>query len=162
MFRANFRRLLALDDPPERTALAFSIGVFIAFSPFLGLHTIAATLVAFLFRFNKVAIYAGTFLNNPFLTLVPIIIVSYALGALLLGQPMHVPPEGMELIKNPHLLTSSYYRELFGHGWYLIRPFALGSTILSIVCPLIAYPLTLRALRAHRRRKRDAAQELSI
>ncbi len=23
---ANFRRLLALDDPPERTALAFSIG----------------------------------------------------------------------------------------------------------------------------------------
>ena len=153
MLRANFRRLLALDDPPERTALAFSIGVLIAFSPFLGLHTIAATLVAFLFRFNKVAIYAGTFLNNPFLTLVPIIIVSYALGAVLLGQPMQVPPEGMELIKNPHPLTSSYYRELFGHGWYLIRPFALGSTILSVVCPLIAYPLTLRALRAHRRRK---------
>lgn len=159
MLRANFRRLLALDDPPERTALAFSIGVFIAFSPFLGLHTIAATLVAFLFRFNKVAIYAGTFLNNPFLTLVPIIIVSYALGALLLGQPIHIPPEGMELIKNPHPLTASYYRELFGHGWFLIRPFALGSTILSIVCPLIAYPLTLRALRAQRRRKRDAAQE---
>jgi uncharacterized protein (DUF2062 family) len=70
-----------------------------------------------------------------------------------LGQPMHVPPEGMELIKNPHPLTASYYRELFGHGWFLIRPFALGATILSVVCPLIAYPLTLRALRAHRSRK---------
>ncbi|MDQ1590256.1 MAG: hypothetical protein QOG71_883, partial [Pyrinomonadaceae bacterium] len=35
MFRAAFRRLLAVDDPPERTALAFSVGVFIAFSPFL-------------------------------------------------------------------------------------------------------------------------------
>ena len=67
MFRAAFRRLLAIDDPPERTALAFSIGVFIAFSPFLGLHTIMATLVAFVFRFNKIAIYAGTFINNPFL-----------------------------------------------------------------------------------------------
>jgi len=154
MFRANFRRLLALDDPPERTALAFSIGVCIAFSPFLGFHTIAATLVAFLFRFNKVAIYAGTFLNNPFLTLVPIIIVSYALGALLLGQPIHMPAEGMELIKNPHPLTAAYYRELFGRGWYLIRPFALGSTILSLVCPLIAYPLTLRALRVRRTRSR--------
>ena len=43
MFRSTFRRLLALDDPPERTALAFAIGVFIAFSPFLGLHTILAT-----------------------------------------------------------------------------------------------------------------------
>ncbi|SRR6266404_55904 len=30
MFRSTFRRLLALDDPPERTALGFSIGVFIA------------------------------------------------------------------------------------------------------------------------------------
>jgi len=159
MLRANFRRLLALDDPPERTALAFSIGVFIAFSPFLGLHTIAATLVAFIFRFNKIAIFAGTFLNNPFLTLVPIIIVSYALGALLLGHPLRIPPEGIALIKNPHLLTAAYYRELFGHGWYFIKPFALGSTILSLVCPLIAYPLTLRALRAHRRRKRNAAQD---
>jgi uncharacterized protein len=159
MFRANFRRLLALDDPPERTALAFSIGVFIAFSPFLGLHTIAATLVAFIFRFNKIAIFAGTFLNNPFLTLVPIIIVSYALGALLLGRPLRIPPEGIELIKDPHLLTAAYYRELFGHGWYLIMPFALGSSILSLVCPLIAYPLTLRALRAHRRRKHNAAQQ---
>ncbi|MFX9081388.1 DUF2062 domain-containing protein, partial [Acinetobacter baumannii] len=46
MCRAALRRLLALDDPPERTALAFSIGVFIAFSPFLGLHTIMATLIA--------------------------------------------------------------------------------------------------------------------
>ena len=159
MFRANFRRLLALDDPPERTALAFSLGVFIAFSPFLGLHTIAATLVAFIFRFNKIAIFAGTFLNNPFLTLVPIIIVSYALGALLLGQPLHIPAEGIELIRNPRLLTAAYYRELFGHGWYLIKPFALGSTILSLVCPLIAYPLTLRVLRAHRSRKRNAAQD---
>jgi uncharacterized protein (DUF2062 family) len=56
MFRKAFRRLLAIDDPPERTALAFAIGVFIAFSPPLGLHTIIATLVAFIFKFNKIAI----------------------------------------------------------------------------------------------------------
>jgi uncharacterized protein (DUF2062 family) len=153
MFRSNFRRLLALDDPPERTALAFSIGVCIAFSPFLGLHTITATLFAFIFRFNKIAIFAGTFLNNPFLTLVPIIILSYALGALLLGQSMRIPAEGIELIKNPRLLTAAYYRELFGQSWYLIKPFAIGSTILSVVCPLIAYPLTLSMLRANKKRK---------
>jgi len=97
MFRSTFRRLLALDDPPERTALAFSIGVFIAFSPFLGLHTIMATLVAFLFRFNKVAIYSGTFINNPFLTLVPIIIASYGIGAFFLGRPLKIPAEGVAL-----------------------------------------------------------------
>src|SRR6266576_6016648 len=102
MFRATIRRLLALDDPPERTALAFSIGVFIAFSPFLGLHTILATLIAFLFRFNKLAVYGGTFINNPFLTLVPIIIASYAIGAFLLGRPLRISPEGLTLLQHPH------------------------------------------------------------
>ena len=152
MFRAKFRRLLALDDPPERTALAFSIGVFIAFSPFLGLHTITATLVAFLFRFNKIAIYTGTFLNNP-LTLAPIIIGSYALGACVLGRPIRIPREGIELLKSPHLFTGEYYRQLFAHSWDVVEPFALGATLISVVCSLLAYPLTLRTLRAQRRRK---------
>jgi uncharacterized protein (DUF2062 family) len=153
MFRATFRRLLAIDDPPERTALAFSIGVFIAFSPFLGLHTIAATLIAFLFRFNKIAIYAGTFLNNPFLTLVPIIVLSYAVGALVLGRPLSIPAEGVELIKNPRLLSADYYSQIFFQSWYVVGPFALGATLLSVICSVLAYPLTLSLLRRHRKRR---------
>lgn len=153
MFRANFRRLLALDDPPERTALAFSIGVFIAFSPFLGLHTVMATLIAFLFRFNKIAIYTGTFINNPFLTLVPIIVASYAIGAFVLGRPLRIPPEGLSLLKDPHLLTASYYHRVFEESWGIVWPFAIGGTVLSVVCSLVAYPVTSSLLRAHRRRK---------
>jgi len=153
MFRSAFRRLLAIDDPPERTALAFSIGVFIAFSPFLGLHTILATLIAFVFGFNKIAIYTGTFLNNPPLTLVPIIIASYAVGAFLMGRPLRIPSEGIDLLKHPHLLTADYYRQIFVRSWYLVEPFALGGIMLSVVCSLITYPLTLRALRAYRGRK---------
>jgi hypothetical protein len=150
MFRAAFRRLLAIDDPPERTALAFSIGIFIAFSPFLGLHTILATIIAFAFRFNKVAIYTGTFINNPFLTLVPIIIGSYAVGAFILGRPMEMPDEGLELLKNPRLLSGDYYHRLFVESWNVVWPFAVGGMLLSVVCSVIAYPLTLRALRAYR------------
>lgn len=153
MFRATFRRLLALDDPPERTALAFSIGVFIAFSPFLGIHTILATLIAFVFRFNKVAIYSGTFINNPFLTLVPIIIASYAVGAFVLGRPLRIPAEGVELLKNPHLLTADYYRKLFRESWDIVWPFTIGGMVLSVVCSLIAYPVTSWLLRQHRRKK---------
>src|SRR6185295_13998196 len=153
MFRAAFRRLLAIDDPPERTALAFSIGVFIAFSPFLGLHTILATALAFLFRFNKVAIYTGTFLNNPFLTLVPIIIASYGVGAFILGRPLRIPDEGLELLKSPRIFSGGYYRLLFLQSWEIVWPFSVGAMALSVVCSLIAYPLTLRALRAYHRRK---------
>ena len=154
MFRAAFRRLLAIDDPPERTALAFSIGVFIAFSPFLGLHTILATVLAFLFRFNKIAIYTGTFVNNPFLTLVPIIIASYAVGAFILGRPLRIPDEGLELLKNPRIFSGDYYKLLFVQSWNIVWPFSVGAMTLSVVCSLLAYPLTLRALRAYRARKK--------
>ncbi|HLL71851.1 MAG TPA: DUF2062 domain-containing protein [Pyrinomonadaceae bacterium] len=155
MFRAAFRRLLAVDDPPERTALAFSIGVFIAFSPFLGLHTIMATLVAFIFRFNKIAIYTGTFLNNPFLTLVPIIAASYAVGALLMGRPLSLPDEGWRLLQEPHLFTGSYWQQLFTHLWDIVLPFSVGGMALSIILSLAAYPVTLKLLRARQRMKAE-------
>jgi uncharacterized protein len=151
MFRSTFRRLLALDDPPERTALAFSLGVFIAFSPFLGLHTILATAIAFLFRFNKVAVYTGTFINNPFLTLVPIIIASYATGAFILGRPLRIPAAGVELLRHPHLLTGAYYHKLFRESWDIVWPFTIGGMTLSVVCSLIAYPVTSSLLRARQR-----------
>ena len=150
MFRAAFRRLLAIDDPPERTALAFSIGVFIAFSPFLGLHTVMATAIAFFFRFNKIAIYTGTFINNPIFTLVPIIIASYAVGAFILGRPLSIPDEGLELLKNPRIFSGEYYQQLFVQSWSIVWPFTVGAMALSVVCSLLAYLLTLRALRAYR------------
>ena len=155
MFRTAFRRLLALDDPPERTALAFSIGIFIAFSPFLGLHTIMATAVAFIFRFNKIAIYTGTFINNPFLTLVPIIIASYAVGAFILGRPLRIPDAGIELLRHPHLLTADYYRQIFRESWGIVWPFAIGGTMLSVVCSVIAYPVTSSLLRSRKRKKAE-------
>jgi len=155
MFRATIRRLLAIDDPPERTALAFSIGIFIAFSPFLGLHTIMATVLAFLFRFNKIALYTGTFVNNPFLTMVPIILASYALGALLMGRPVTLAPEHLELLKHPHLLTAAYWRKLSAHSLDVLAPFTLGGLLLSVICSLTAYPLTLRLLRAKARRREN-------
>lgn len=153
MFRATLRRLLAIDDPPERTALAFSIGVFIAFFPLLGLHAIMATVVAFAFRFNKLAIYIGTFINNPFLTLVPIILASYALGAIVLGRPLALPPESMELLKSPHLFAGDWWSNLFRSSGNLLLPYAIGGLMLSVVCSLAAYPLTLRFLLAKRKIK---------
>ena len=158
MFRSAIRRLLALDDPPERTALAFSIGVFIAFSPFLGLHTIMATALAFIFRFNKIAIYTGTFVNNPFLTLVPIIVASYAVGAFLLGQPLDLPSESRELLLHPHIFSGNYWRALFVESRHVLVPFAIGGTVLSVVFSLISYPLILSLLRA---RRKESAEDVN-
>ena len=84
--------------------------------------------IAFLFRFNKIAIYTGTFINNPFLTLVPIIIASYAVGAFILGRPLRIPDEGLELLKNPRIFSGDYYRLLFVQSWSdVVWPFSVGA-----------------------------------
>ena len=76
--------LLHIEDTPHRTALAFGVGILIAFSPFIGIHMGIALIVAFLFRLNRVAILFGTYLNNPW-TLAPMYLAGTSLGCLLLG-----------------------------------------------------------------------------
>src|SRR2546423_10728644 len=60
-------KLLHIDDTPERTAAAFAIGVFFGFSPLLGLHTVLAILLAFLFNLNRVAALLGVYSNLPWI-----------------------------------------------------------------------------------------------
>ena len=107
------------------------------------------------FALTRSPFTAGTFINNPFLTLVPIIIVSYALGAFVLGRPLRIPAAGIELLKDPHPLTGSYYHQLFRESWDIVWPFTIGSTILSVVCSLIAYPVTSAWLRSRQRAKTE-------
>ena len=57
--------LLHIHDTPERTAAAFALGVFFSFSPFLGLQVAASFSLAFLFRLNRVAVFAGLNANLP-------------------------------------------------------------------------------------------------
>ena len=83
MLRDSLNSLLHLKDPPHRTALAFGTGVFIAFSPLLGLHTVIAIAIAFAFRLNRVAVLAGAWINAW--ALAPCYAFGTFLGALLLG-----------------------------------------------------------------------------
>ena len=85
----------------------------------------------------------------------PIIIASYAVGAFILGRPLRIPDEGLELLKNPRVFSGDYYHLLFVQSWGLVWTFAVGAMVLSVVCSLLAYPLTLRALRIYRLARSD-------
>ncbi|MBA3767657.1 MAG: DUF2062 domain-containing protein, partial [Acidobacteria bacterium] len=52
--------------------------------------------------------------------------------------------------------TGDYWRRLFSHSWDILAPFAVGGLLLSVVCSLAAYPLTLRMLRAKQRFRMNA------
>jgi uncharacterized protein (DUF2062 family) len=152
-FYNYLRKLLALDDTPERVALAFALGVVLAFSPLLGLHTILGLTIAFAFRLNRAAVLIGVFVNNPW-TIVPIYTAAAYLGWYLFGFP--AAPALLDF-QWTHLWYGSFWVNLWKNG-AVLKPLIFGSTILSIFAGLISYPLALgvirqgRAYRARHRR----------
>ena len=143
--------LLHVADTPERTAAAFAMGVFFGFSPFLGLHTLLAIIVAFLFNLNRVAALLGVYSNLPWI-IAPYYAVVTMLGAKIIG---HRPPDGVKAQLSA-LFEMSVFRSEF---WYqlitilkpLLWPYTVGSLLGAIVMAALAYPLALAFVTSRRR-----------
>ena len=148
--RDLLKKLLQLEDTPERTALAFSIGIFLGFSPFLGLHTLTGLVVAFLFKLNRVAILLGVWTNTPW-WLVPYYTLATWLGMWVVRFRIDwAMLEGvLQLGKGKGFLTSEFWMQIASQ-WGLFVSFLIGSLILALLFGLIAYPLSLRGIRFYR------------
>ncbi len=131
--RALLRALVQMEDTPNRLALAFGIGVFIAFFPILGIHTGMALLIAVVFRLNKVAILAGAWTNNPW-TLGPMFLAGTLVGCALLG----VSAEGLHAV-DWSLHGRAFYEELFESLRPLVLPFLVGNLVLGVLAGALAF-----------------------
>jgi uncharacterized protein (DUF2062 family) len=148
------RKVARIDDTPRRTALAFALGVLIAFSPFLGAHLALALVLSFACRLSRAAMVLGTLVNNPW-TLVIIYPPSLALGSLILGA-------GSEPFPNvgwDQAASLEFWRASARHlsGWF--PRLLLGTTITGALAAVVSYPLTLRLVRRFRHRGESAANE---
>ena len=152
-FKDLLKKILQIEDTPERTALAFSIGIFLGFSPFLGLHTLTGLAIAFLFRLNRVAILVGVWTNTPW-WLVPYYTLATWLGTWVVRFRIDwATLEGMfQLGKGKGFLTSEFWMQIVSQ-WGLLVSFLTGSLILALLFSLIAYPLSLRGIRFYRAQK---------
>jgi hypothetical protein len=138
-FRQQLVHVLHLQETPHRTALAFAIGVFIAFAPHYFFHTASVVFCAWAFRLNFLAIFLGSFLNNPW-TLVPILAASVYTGLLLIGESSSTAIEWNTLtVDNMFEMLSPY-----------LFPFLVGACTLAIIGSLIAYPMMRWAITRYR------------
>ena len=153
--RGFLRQLLHLGDSPERTALAFSIGVFYSFSPFVGLHTVMGLATAFVFRLNRLALLIGVYVNNPW-TLAPAASFGTALGFFILGTENKFTESSWDTI-----LSGAFWKEMFSDVEHLLLPFFVGNFILSVAAALIAFIVTKRILMRHRARHEARETEAS-
>jgi uncharacterized protein (TIGR03546 family) len=153
--RKAIASLLKIPDSPERTAFAYAVGVFLGFSPFLGLHTILAVTVSLLFRLNKIAVMLGVWSNVPWL-IVPFYAFSAWVGVELLGLPggISLPDVGFT-----ELFQVEFWRWLSSQ-WRLLIPTFFGSLLLSVLLALLAYPAALLLITKYREVARDKKAEL--
>jgi uncharacterized protein (DUF2062 family) len=159
-FKTLVGRLLHIEDTPERTALAFSIGIFLGFSPFLGFHTLAGLAIAFLFRLNRVAVLLGIWSNTPWW------IVPYYTFATWFGMKVtRIGLNGSTLKeifcfgKGQSLLNFEFWIGLMSQKGLLLS-FLIGSMILAALLALVAYPFSLKGIQYYHspKSKREKAE----
>lgn len=149
--------LLHVHDTPERTARAYALGVFLGFSPFLGLHTIIAIALAFVFNLNRVAVLLGVYSNLPWI-IAPYYASATMLGAALLRTKSR--PDLQERLGEMFQLSvrsAEFWHEV-GHLLRpLLWPYAIGSLIGASLLAAIAYRVALEFV--VRRRRHHAAHQ---
>jgi hypothetical protein len=146
--REKMRQVLHLGDSPQRTALAFAVGVFIAFSPTYGLHFVTTLLCAWFFRLNLVALIAGNLINNPW-TVLPIIAGSMGVGLLL--DPVGPQPQ-IDWGYFSSLMLWDQFQLLWTQFRPYLVPFVLGHILLGVVAAAGGYIILHQAIlkfRAH-------------
>ncbi len=144
------RALLHVEGSPHRTALAFGIGVFIAFFPILGIHTGMALAIGFYFRLSRAALLTGAYVNNPW-TIAPMYMAGTLLGCAFFG----VSPHGLDAI-DWKLHGSAFYAALLESLRPYVLPYLVGNTVLGLLGGLVAY-LTLRHLLERRQARPESA-----
>lgn len=128
-FRDRIRSVLRINDTPHRVALAFAIGVFLAFFPVIGVHTIMALTAAWVGRLSAPVILAGTFVNNPW-TIAPIYGGSFWFGLFLTGRAF--PSVRIDWAD---MSISALWEALKPVVW----PFCVGTIVAGIIASIIAY-----------------------
>jgi hypothetical protein len=153
VFIGRWRRfvlhLMGKEDPPERIAAAFALGVAISFfTPLTGFHTLIALGLAFLLGLSKVDVVMGTFVVNPW-TVVPVISFEEWIGKKVLRLSPALAPH----LPWREILHKRFWHTLRGSGWHYLAALTVGSVVASALAATATYFLVrgiiLRYQRMH-------------
>jgi uncharacterized protein len=147
--RQRLQALLGIDDTPHRIALSFGVGVFLAWFPIYGSHTVLALLAAHLLKVSRAPALLGIWVNNPW-TIVPMYMGGTIVGCVMMGMPAD------ELWTIDWGKAVGSFRGLFEVLRPYLWPFMIGNTVLGGVGGALSYFL-VRVFLERRRRAAAAA-----
>jgi uncharacterized protein len=139
--------LAASSENPQRIAAAFAFGVFLSFSPFLGLQLVLGLGIATLLRLSRVAVFVGLWANLPWFML-PWYTLTTLAGAFLLRIPIS-PELTTELgaVMEYPIYRAAFWERLAELAGPFLWAYLLGSTLGAIVVGVATYATLATALR---------------
>ena len=146
--RTRFDRVVGVHEQPERLAAAWALGLTIGFSPLIGLHTVLALLLALIFRLNKVDVFLGTLVVNPW-TLPVYFPVAVYVGKRITGVrvPRFVLPRPEEV------LHAAVWREHVPWLRSVLLAWGAGAMVLALIAGDVTFVVLRQMIRFHRRRR---------
>ena len=161
LFRYLEYKILHIDDSPHKISLGVAIGLFIAYSPLLGLHLLQIIVFSILLRANKFAAFASTWVSNVF-TYGIIYYPAYLLGRIIcdffpnynaLGD-QQVSSLFNELFAPKNMLSGFYTKEYWSQFWMLLKQIGpelwIGCLILGSIAAVGSYFICYYLIKSHR------------
>lgn len=127
-----FSNALYAGATPERLALSFCVGIYIAFSPFPGCHTIMMVIFKYFLNLHFPTLFIATSINNPW-TMIPFFSGDYVFGYWLIHSFLGFDPG-----------WGFSFARLFGSGKICLWSFLIGGNVLGIAASLLCYPFMYR------------------
>lgn len=144
--RLWLRAILREQDTPHSIALGTAIGIFVGFTPTVGIQVIIVLTIALLtspfFRFSRLAAVLAVQISNP-LTMVPIYWANYKLGTIFTKRHLNYD-EFAGLFQ--YDTFSAWMQTLKDIMFTAGTPLLIGSLIVSTCLALATYPLMLRLI----------------
>lgn len=151
-------RILRVDDTPHRIALGVAVGVWVTFTPTIGIQTLLCVAICQLLRANKVVGLPFIWISNP-ATLVPIYYPSYVLGSLMLGRR---PKDGWAAITSVLQQEHGGWMDEMRAGYTAIAPIfaelCLGSVVVATAMGIGSYFAARKLVIAYRARRSRRAR----
>lgn len=152
--RFLLEQVLHANDPPHRLALGCAIGIFVMFTPTIGIQSLLVVAIAWLLRANKVIGLPVLWISNP-ATVLPIYGACYWLGVVILGQQQQAVDNWRHLSKS--ISMGAMPLKTWWHAFMdSFMPLWVGGIILGFLCAIPTYYLVFWSVRAHRQRHRAA------
>jgi uncharacterized protein (DUF2062 family) len=128
-------QIMLHNENPIKISAGIGFGVFMGVAPIWGFQMIVAVMIAHFLKLNKIIVLAFSNISLP--PLIPLIIyLSYAVGGLVMDNPMEFTTETMYYLKD-QIMQGEFYNTLNEFG-YSILQYIIGSILFGLLLGGIA------------------------